>query len=347
MNRLSGIASSLSIFATALAVAGALSGCSSSSDAPAGSAGSAGSGNSAGTTGSSGSANAAGASGTGDSSQLVGSFQIKLAPASELGDATTTVVGKVADGPTPATTIWESPQLDGACTLTTPRIPFCNTPCGGSSACVEDDTCLAYPTAHGVGTVTVTGVKTSTGDTSFTMTPLSNNYQPTVDLAYPPFADGEEVTVAAAGDFFPAFSISSQGVAPLSLSSTNLALKSGQALDLAWTKGSTSAAKIHVKLDISHHGGTKGQIECDADDSGSLSISGALIGKLLNLGVAGYPTVIVTRQVVGATTISAGRVELVVSSVVEQPVTVDGLTSCTKDADCQSNQTCQTDLTCK
>jgi len=321
----------------------ALIACGSSSDSPASAGGATGSAGA----GSSGAANVAGAAGAGDSSQLVGSFQVKLSAASDLGDATTNIVGKVYDGPTPAATIWEKPQVEGACTLTTPRIPFCNTACGGGSVCVEDDTCLAYPTAHGVGTVTVSGVKTSDGQSSFTMTPITNGYQPTTSLAYPPFADGDVVTIAAAGDFFPAFSLTSKGIAPLVLTSTELALKSGQPLDLTWTKGLAGNSKIHVKLDISHHGGTKGQIECDTDDSGSLSIAAPLIGKLLNLGVAGYPTVIVTRQAVGATTISAGRVELVVSSVVEQAVTIDGLKSCTKDVDCDPGQTCQTDLTCK
>ncbi|MEO6601906.1 MAG: hypothetical protein ABIQ16_18655 [Polyangiaceae bacterium] len=269
-----------------------------------------------------------------------------MTPASDLGDATTNIVGTVYDGPTPATTIWEKPQVEGACTLTTPRIPFCNTACGGSSVCVEDDTCMAYPIAHGVGTVTVTGVKTTDDQSAFTMTPIKNNYQPTASLAYPPFADGDAVTIAAAGDFFPAFSVSSKGIAPLALTSTELSLKSGQPLDLAWTKGAVGNARIHVKLDISHHGGSKGQIECDADDSGSISIPSTLIGKLLALGVSGYPTVIVTRRATGSTTISAGRVELVVSSVVEHPVTIDGLTSCTADKDCASGKTCQDDLAC-
>jgi hypothetical protein len=323
----------------------ALTACGGSSDNPAGSGGTGAASAGAGST--SGSSNAAGAAGAGDSSQLVGAFQVKLTSASELGDAATNIVGKVYDGPVPAATIWEKPQVDGACTLTTPRIPFCDEPCSGGGICVEDDTCQAYPTARSVGTVTVNGVKTSEGQSSFTMTPIANNYQPTVSLAYPPFAEGDSVTVAAAGDFFPAFSLASKGIAPLVLTSTDLALKSGQALDLTWTKGAAGNSTIHVKLDISHHGGTKGQIECDTDDSGSLSVSAALISKLLSLGVAGFPTVIVTRQAIGATTISAGRVELVVSSTVEQGVSIDGLNSCNKDDQCPKGQTCQSDLSCK
>jgi len=279
----------------------------------------------------------------------VGSFQVKLTPKSDLGEASTTVFGKVYDGVTPPTTVWENPQVDGDCTLTTPRVPFCSTPCGGSAACVEDDTCLAYPTAHSAGTVTMTGLKATDGSSPLTLTLIQNAYQapPSVPLTYPAFAEGDAISLTAAGDFYSAFNLGGKGIAPVVLASGELALKSGQPLTLNWTKGNESSAKIHVKLDISHHGGSKGQIECDTADSGSLSIGASLISKLLSLGVAGFPTVIVTRHTIGSTVISQGRVELEISSTVEQGVTIDGLNSCTDTANCPSGQTCQTDLTCK
>jgi hypothetical protein len=200
-----------------------------------------------------------------------------------------------------------------------------------------------------VGGVTVTGVKTEGGDSSFTMTAIANTYQPSgsVSLAYPPFADGDVVTFSAAGDYFPAFTLISKGVAPLAVTSSSLALSAGKALNLEWTPGAAGTAKIHVKLDISHHGGSKGQIECDGDDTGSLTVSAPLISKLLGLGVAGFPTVIITRHALGSSLISAGRVELDVYSIVEQAVTVEGLTSCDADEDCPSGQSCQADQTCK
>ncbi|HYQ44100.1 MAG TPA: hypothetical protein VER11_19095 [Polyangiaceae bacterium] len=301
--------------------------CNGSSDSPAGSGG----------------------AGAGDPNKLVGAFQVKLTPASDLGAATTSIFGRIYDGVTPVTTIWETSKVDGECTLSTPRVPFCSTPCGGSAACVEDDTCLAYPMAHSAGTVTMTGLKATNGSSPLELLLLSNNYQapPSVPLAYPPFAEGDAINLAAAGDYFPVFNLSSKGIAPLALTSTDLALKSGQPLNLTWTKGGEAAAKIHVKLDISHHGGSKGQIECDTADSGSLAIASALVTQLLSLGVAGFPTVIVTRHTAGSTVISPGRVELEVSSSVEQAVTIDGLVSCTDTADCPDGQECQTDLTCK
>jgi hypothetical protein len=166
-------------------------------------------------------------------------------------------------------------------------------------------------------------------------------------LAYPPFAQGDAVSLSASGDYFPAFNLAAKGIAELELTSTALALKSSQPLSLTWTKGGEASAKIHVKLDISHHGGSKGQIECDTADSGALTISAALISKLLNLGVAGFPTVIVTRHVIDSTVIPPGRVELEISSTVEQAVSIDGLTSCSKKEDCPTGQDCQNDLSCK
>jgi len=283
----------------------------------------------------------------GDPDILIGSFQVELVAASGDSAAKTTLLGKVYDGPTPAAIVWEDGAVVGDCTLKTPRVPFCATSCGGSAVCVEDDTCQPYPAAHGVGTVTARGIQLMTGETEFAMKPVANNYQPAgaIKLAYPPFAPGDEVTLEAAGDYFPGFTLTAAGIAPFALTSGAITLADDTPIDLRWSAGD-DATRVRVKLDISHHGGTRGMITCEAADSGALTIDGALVGELLDLGVAGYPTIIVTREVVGATTITAGRVELVVSSSIEQAVEIPGLTSCTADAECAAGQTCQPDLTC-
>lgn len=296
---------------------------------------------------------------TGDVAQspiLVGSFQLELvSPVAASGDTpatpgNTTLFGKVYDGPTPSQIVWEEGLKDGDCQLMTPRVPFCETPCGGSAVCVEDDTCEPYPLAGSVGTVTVTGVETADGKTEFTIDPIANGYQPSggVSLAYPAFAEGDAIAVAASGATFEAFTLRAKGIAPLVLTSQTLTLAGDTPLALTWTAPATAgASKIHVKLDISHHGGTKGMIACDAADSGALTISAALVKQLLDLGVAGFPSVIVTRSAVGSATIAAGRVDLVVSSDIERFVDIAGLTSCTDDSQCPDGQTCQSDLTCQ
>lgn len=295
-----------------------------------------------------------GTTGGGEPGVLVGSFQLQLTepkPASGGTPATpgtTSLVGKVYDGPTPQTIVWEPGTEEGPCRLSTPRVPFCSTPCGGSAACVEDETCQDYPSALSVGDVLVTGVATTAGATSFTMTPIASNYQPPAgtSLAYPAFAEGDAITLAAAGDALDAFELSAAGVAPLVLDQAPLVLDPASDLQLAWTPGATDST-IAVTLDISHHGGTKGLVECEADDTGSLAISAVLVAELLDLGVAGYPSIVVTRRATGSATTAAGRVDLVVSSQVEREVVIEGLVSCTDDTDCPDGQACQTDLQCQ
>jgi hypothetical protein len=285
----------------------------------------------------------------GDPDVLVGSFQVQLIAATDASPAKTAVLGKIYDGPTPPAVVWEQADERGDCRLMTPRVPFCSTPCGGSAVCVEDDTCEPYPAAHGAGTVTLGGVRLTDGGASFAMDPINNTYQPGagVTLEYPAFDEGAEVTLAAAGDYFHAFELAAAGVRPLELADTALALAQDTPLDLEWTAGSVASARIRVKLDISHHGGTRGMITCEAADTGALTIDGGLIGRLLDLGVAGFPTIIVTRESIGAVTIAPGRVELVLSSSLEHAVDVPGVESCTADDQCPAGQTCQPDLTCQ
>ncbi|WNG19081.1 hypothetical protein [Cystobacter fuscus] len=292
---------------------------------------------------------------TGDPNVLVGTFQVMLVPpvAASNGQTETpgytTVVGKIYDGPSPSQIIWQQAAQGGDCKLTTPRVPFCGTPCGGSAVCVDDDKCQAYPTARAVGTIQVKGLRTASGATGFSMSPIANNYQPpgSVSLPYPAFSEGDEIVLTAAGAYYPAFTLEGRGITPLQLLDGTLTLQRGQPLTLHWTPaGQADVSTIHVKLDISHHGGTKGMIECDTADTGSLQLPAGLVTQLLDLGVAGYPTIIVTRRSVGSVTIAPGRVDLLVSSEVERAVVVPGITSCSGNSDCPSGKTCQPDLTC-
>ena len=294
--------------------------------------------------------------GTGDPNTLVGSFQVKLiapipaTPSSPEVPGSTAVLGKIYDGPTPSAIIWELAMQEGACTLSTPRVPFCSTPCGGSAACVDDDKCQDYPLAHSAGTVTAKGLHPQAGGDTFAMNPIVNAYQAPGDvkLPYPAFSEGEAISFSAAGDYYQAFTVASVGIAPLVFGTQTITVESGKPIPLTWTVPTkTGNSRIYVKLDISHHGGTKGMIECDADDSGSLEISANLVTKLVELGVAGFPTIIVNRKATGSTTISQGRVDLVVTSSIEQAVEIPGLNSCTANEDCPMGQTCQSDLTCK
>jgi len=169
-------------------------------------------------------------------------------------------------------------------------------------------------------------------------------------ITYPGFAEGDVLELTADGsEFTGAFRIVASGVSELALSgAATLTLTSGQPLALAWD-GATdpTASVVHVKLDISHHGGSKGMIECDVPDTGALSIEAALADQLVALGVAGFPTIIATRSSIGHTNVADGHVDLIVSSKVEVPIAIPGLESCTETSECTPPKTCQPDLTCK
>jgi hypothetical protein len=288
----------------------------------------------------------------GDSGSRVGTFEIELVPPNADTPGRTTVVGVVYDGPSPDNVVWETAMMAGDCKLLTPRVPFCATPCGSGAACVEDDTCAPYPTKQGVGTVHVAGLSITAGGTGggFDMTPIANSYSTpgSVTIAYPGFAEGDDVSIAASGaDAACAFDITARGIPPLAVTSSQPALAQSTALQLAWTApADTAAATVEIKLDISHHGGTKGQIECTTTDDGQLTIDATLVDGLLALGAAGYPTIVFVREEVGSTVIAAGRVDLALRSRVELPIVVPGVTSCTETSQCPKGQTCRDDLTC-
>lgn len=292
---------------------------------------------------------------TGDAvGDLLGTFAVQLIGPRTETDGTTTpgytsVLGKVYDGATPQTVVWTAAMTSGACTLSTPSVPFCSPSCGASSACVAENTCVAYPTSQSVGAVHIDGIQTSAG-TGVDLTAVSNTYQAVgTTLKYPAFAEGDALELTAAGSTFaPAFTIHSKGVATLALAnSTSLALAANTALQLSWTAPTTGSSTVHVQLDISHHGGSKGKIECDAADTGALTIASALVDQLLALGAAGFPTIIVTRASTGHAAVASGHVDLVASSQVEVAISVPGVQSCTTDDQCTAPATCQDDLTCR
>jgi len=301
-------------------------------------------------------ADAGGDDGSGSAAgDKLGTFSVQLiAPRVENDGSTTpgytSVLGKVYDGVTPETVVWDTAATSGECALAIPRVPFCSPACGSNMACVADNTCATYPTAQSVGSVHLDGVKTATG-TGVDLTVVANSYQVAgATLAYPAFAEGEAIKLTATGSAFAAaFTASSKGVATLALGSAgSLALEAGAPLALTWTVPAASAGStIHVKLDISHHGGSKGKIECDTTDNGSLSVASTLVDQLLGLGVAGFPTVIVTRAATGHAAVATGHIDLVVSSEVEVAVGVPGVQSCTTDDQCTAPATCQDDLTCR
>ena len=161
-------------------------------------------------------------------------------------------------------------------------------------------------------------------------------------LPHPPCAEGEAVRLSADG-----FSAASTCITPLVLSSSDFSVVRQQGLALAWEGAAEpELTRIRIKLDVSHHGGKKGEIDCEVPDTGRFEIPAALVTALVDLGLAGYPTIVVTR-VAAASSVEQPDVHFVIASSVEREVDT-GVQSCTADANCPTGQRCNSDnLTCE
>lgn len=292
----------------------------------------------------------AGSAERGATGQLVGAFQVDLVAPAFGGTGFTSIVGRVDDGPMPQSVLWEVQAQQGLCRLLTPRIPFCDESCGGSAVCTEYGECQPYPNPVDVGAVRVEGLQTTTGASSIEMQAIAGNYQPPADtlLVFPAFAEGAPVILAAAGtESVPAFSMRARGIAPLELLNASIELVDGQSVTLTWRAAAQpTRSAIQVSLDISHHGGTSGKIECASEDSGALELPALLLDGLKALGVSGFPTIVVTRSARAVAGADVGWIELVLRSRVEREVSIPGLISCEDDLDCPDGETCQPDLRC-
>jgi hypothetical protein len=290
----------------------------------------------------------------------VGVFSVELVAAvpasgdSSGSDAFTSVIGKVSSGPAPLAVIWEPRDTQGDCTLLVPRIPFCDPACTGGAVCVEDGQCADYPTALDVGDVTVQGLHLDDGSSQFTMQPIgtARTYQPIgLSFEYPSFADGDPLSLTASGNDTAPFDIETQGIAPLEmLTEDGVPFDRDQPVVLEWVPGAAAtAARVQVVVDISHHGGQTGEIDCDTSDSGSLEISAGLVTQLLDLSYAGFPSLKVTRGKAGGTRITQGRVEFRSLSSRVLNIEIEGLTSCEEvdsSAECPDGQVCLPNRTC-
>ena len=283
--------------------------------------------------------------------KLTGTFTLHFNPPVEAKSGTparpaqSSFIGSANDGPMPAANTWIKELDANGCTLYTPKAPFCDPGCGVSAVCVSDDQCVPHPTSQTLGTIHLGGV----GESEISMTPIANKYQPgsgTI-LPFPPCAEGKEVQLRVEGGTYSAFTLAATCISELKFDGP-VKITRGQPMKLHWSApGNADLARIQVHVDISHHGGARGKIDCDLKDTGSFDVPAALVDKLVELGVSGFPTVVLARVSAGG--VKSGeqnQVKLVVQESIEREIEIDGLVSCTEDSDCPAPKTCQIDLQC-
>jgi hypothetical protein len=242
---------------------------------------------------------------------------------------------------------WDIAAAAQGCELRIPVAPFCDPSCGTSAVCTQEEGCVAYPKAQDLGAVTLIGLH----ENALELKPVSATYQlpPEIELPHPPTDEGAVIRLQSGGGAYDPFTIAAAGIAPLELLGPELIPLDGAApLTLQWQPpADPGASRIHVKVDISHHGGLKGVIQCDVEDDGESELEASLIEQLIDLGTAGFPTINVTRIATGGTSLEPGSVLLTVISRVELPLEVPGVVSCNEDDECSSGQVCANSRICE
>lgn len=268
--------------------------------------------------------------GSGATAKLFGAFTIEYQEALAGQAALAVASGQLFDAdPKAAVTARLDTEL-GDCELLVPDFPACGT-CDG--VCVADGDCQPAPNPVDAGEVAIEG--TRGGDVDLSRDSRMFFYQADAALAVPPCDEGADVTLRA-----PGFTATTPCIAPLALLTPEpVSVKTGAGVALAWTPPTgASDSRIKIKLDISHHGGKKGEIACDVSDTGAFELPEPLVSKLVALGVAAQPTIGLRRE---ATAQASGQpnVRFTIVSPVERAVDT-GFASCVGGEACPEGTKC-------
>lgn len=264
---------------------------------------------------------------------LFGNALVELFPT----DQYATFTAQFFDAPPPPVIAVEVKQEQGGCKLLTPVT--CDPVCAVGSYCSSAKQCVARPAGIGVGKLHVEGLSGMSFDLD--PTPPMNSYSGPTLQPFPPCTEGADVTVSS-----DKFNVGIKCIKPLELTSAvPIPVTSGQPTHFTWTPpGVTGISRILIALEIAHHGGYKGQIDCDVPDTGSFDIPAPLVTALVNLGLAGYPTVAVSRVSTNSPKSDPGA-KLTMPSRLEVDVDT-GVVSCggTNSPDCAAGKVCDDSL---
>lgn len=271
-----------------------------------------------------------------DQAMRVGGFVVRLDSNPE-STPFTAVGGGVKNAVDP-TNLWQETAREGDCRLDVGPMLVCNPPCAFGKTCSAAKMCIDEPTSQDLGTVTITGL----GAPLVVQAAAPGMYSGSLTAPYPPFAPESEIIVKTSGGKYPAFMLAGRGIEPLQFEGKGIKVARNQPLPFTWTASAKNkSARIHVKLDIAHHGGIAARINCDLADTGSYTIPATLINKLMDRGLAGFPTLTLTRRTLDSTTIAPGCVEFAVASEEARDIDVEGVVSCTQAEPCMGEMGCK------
>lgn len=242
--------------------------------------------------------------------------------------------GTVTDGVVPVTVL-EQVGGEGDCVLLRRNNPFCDPPCSPGQTCDFDGMCIPYPVNHDVGTVSVSGLAKA-----IELPPVEPTFSYfDTSLPHPGMTPGAAIVLTTTGGDYAAIELHGIGVAMVEPAASELSLASGEPLEVTWASSGTDA-RLHLELSVDQHGLTPVKLVCDGPDTGSLTVSAALMTEFLSYPISGYPVADYSLHTTDSVDIEPGCVEFEVRSHVQTPLNIDGHTPCDADADCPMGQTC-------
>ncbi len=252
------------------------------------------------------------------------------------------VTGTVLNGVIPVSVL-EEVEAAGECRLLRRNNPACNPACESDETCDFDGTCIPYPAASSLGTVTIGGLLEPA---SMEPVPPSMQYFLT-RLPNPPWTTGGLIALQSSGGEFDPVALHGIGVDALQNVPPAWILRAGTPLALTWDlPAATARASVDLVLTIDQHGLTPISLTCSFADDGAGEVPAALIDLLIGAGVTGFPNGHLTRNTVDAamlTPISGGDpgcVEFRTGYRHDGEVAVEGFVPCDEDADCPDGLSC-------
>lgn len=280
--------------------------------------------------GTGGTGGAGGSSDDPNEGRLFGTISLQMMEETETRSAVSVASGRLYNRlPLPTPRLREA-ETEGPCALWVMDMPICSGGCETGKLCVDDGVCQPYPEAQDAGPLWLTGL--SQERVLIEAPPPSFIYQ-SPELPYPACDPGDRL--ALLGESLQAENHCTE---PLRVGWSPIPVERDAPVALEWEAPSEpDEASIRITLDVAHHGGKTGEIVCEVPDVGSFEIPASLVTSLIDLGLAGFPSVFLTRTRSSPTNISGVTFEIF--SAVERPVET-GVISCLSDDDCPDGKTC-------
>jgi len=276
----------------------------------------------------------------------VGLLTLKVVPAEGEVPGHSEFSGVVNDKVTPSD-VWVQTKKEGDCRIMTGPKLTCAPSCKVGEVCAGNNVCTTAPAGQSVGAITLTGLASP-----LTAMPLGTQYYTPISGAFPPATPGAEIKMSAAGGTYPAFALSANAIDPLEVAPGQITLDTTKPLTISWTAPSVAGkSRVSLSLDLAHHGNVAAKLICDVADTGSATVPVSMLTALAAEGIAGFPSVSITRRSVSSTTIAPGCVEFSAASSVNRELVLPGLVSCECPGStcepCTATQECQANYTCK